>query len=207
MGRQKAIARPIRKQGADYVLRVRANHKCLHHRLEDTFALERAGDFAGCPHDYADTVGKGHGRLEIRRGGDRVTTDVRIFISSLPPKARPLLQAVRQPWTIENAHHWVLDVAFGEDDSRIRTSHAAHNMAIPGALPTTCCARIGPSRWASPTGTWQPPGTRLPVPTDWPQAQTHLDAIALLPVAAGHHLVNYHCSIRRCCQRSRMRIP
>ena len=163
MGCQKAIARQIRKQGADYVLRVRANHKGLHRRLEDTFALERAGHFAGCPHDYADTVGKGHGRIETRRCwvtgdpdllahvdpdrewcdlaslvwvecerrcGDRVTTDVRIFISSLPPRARLVLQAVRQHWTIENAHHWVMDVAFGEDDSRIRTGHAAHNMAI-----------------------------------------------------------------------------
>jgi len=33
-----------------------------------------------------------------RRCGDRVTTDVRIFIASLPPRARPLLQAVRQHW-------------------------------------------------------------------------------------------------------------
>ena len=31
-----------------------------------------------------------------------------------------------QHWSSENAHHWVLDVAFGEDDSHIRTGHAAH---------------------------------------------------------------------------------
>ena len=63
MGCQKAIARRIRKQGVDYVLRVRDNHKGLHARLEDTFALERAGHFAGYAHDYADTVGKDHGRI------------------------------------------------------------------------------------------------------------------------------------------------
>ena len=163
MGCQKAIARPIRKQGADYVLRVRAHHKGLHERMEDTWALERAGHFAGCPHDYADTVGKDHGRIEIRRGwttgapallahvdpdregcdlaslvwvecerrcGDRVTTEIRCFIASLPPEAGPLWQAVRSHGAIEKAHHWVLDVALGEDDSRIRTGHAAHNMAI-----------------------------------------------------------------------------
>jgi len=37
---------------------------------------------------------------------------------------------VRGHWSIENAHHWVLDVAFGEDDSCIRTGYAAHDMAI-----------------------------------------------------------------------------
>ena len=36
-------------------------------RLKDTFALERAGHFAGYARDYADTVGKDHGRIETRR--------------------------------------------------------------------------------------------------------------------------------------------
>ena len=163
MGCQKSIARQIRGQGADYLLRVRANHKGLYGRLQDTWNLERAGHFAGYAHDYADTVGKGHGRIEIRRCwttgdpdllahvdpdrewcdlaslvrveserrcGDRVSTEVRIFISSLSPKAKQQLEAVRKHWSIENAHHWVMDVAFGEDGSRIRTGHAAHNMAI-----------------------------------------------------------------------------
>ena len=53
-----------------------------------------------------------------------------VFHPGLPPRAQPLLQAMRQHGGIENAHHWVLDAAFGEDDSRIRTGHAAHNMAI-----------------------------------------------------------------------------
>ena len=122
MGCQKKIARQIRTQEADYLLRVRANHSGLHDRMEDTFALERAADFADCPYDDADTVGKDHGRIETRRGwttgdpayrahidpdrewcdlasrvwvecerrrGDRVATDVRCFISSLPPRPSP----------------------------------------------------------------------------------------------------------------------
>ena len=44
MGYQKAIARPIRAQEADYVLRVRANHQGLHDRMQDTWDLERAQD-------------------------------------------------------------------------------------------------------------------------------------------------------------------
>ena len=54
---QKAIARQIREQEADYVLRVRANHQGLHDRMGDTFRLERAENLAGCPHNYADAVG------------------------------------------------------------------------------------------------------------------------------------------------------
>ena len=41
-----------------------------------------------------------------------------------------LVQAIRQHWTIENGLHWVLDVTFREDDSRIRDRIAARNLAI-----------------------------------------------------------------------------
>ena len=56
--------------------------------------------------------------------------ETRYYISSLPADAQALLQAVRSHWGIENSLHWVLDMAFREDESRIRTGHAAHNMSI-----------------------------------------------------------------------------
>lgn len=54
----------------------------------------------------------------------------RYYISSLPAKAAPLAQIVRSHWGIENSMHWVLDVAFREDDCRIRVGDAAQNFAI-----------------------------------------------------------------------------
>ena len=70
-------------------------------------------------------------RVEFEgRCGNRVTTDVRCFISNLPSEARSLPRAVRRHWSIAHAPHWVMDIAFGEDDNRIRTGHAAHNRAI-----------------------------------------------------------------------------
>lgn len=62
--------------------------------------------------------------------GDTSTTETRFFISSLPGDAAPFGQAVRLHWGIENSVHWVLDLAFREDECRVRTDHAAHNFAI-----------------------------------------------------------------------------
>jgi len=65
-----------------------------------------------------------------RREGDKVTQDTRYYISSLEPHAETILHAKRAHWGIENGLHWVLDIAFREDASRIRTDHAPANMAV-----------------------------------------------------------------------------
>jgi predicted transposase YbfD/YdcC len=57
-----------------------------------------------------------------------VTT--RYFISSWQASARQLLQRIQAHWQIENGLHWVLDIAFREDASRIRKDHAPQNMAM-----------------------------------------------------------------------------
>jgi predicted transposase YbfD/YdcC len=68
MGAQTTIAQAIRDEKADYVLRVKDNQGHLHQDLQDWFAHADHVQFADMQHGYAETVNKGHGRIEIRRG-------------------------------------------------------------------------------------------------------------------------------------------
>ena len=61
--------------------------------------------------------------------GDTETVDDRYFLSSLQGEAEQMLAAVRSHWQVENSLHWVLDIAFREDDSRVRKDHGAQNLA------------------------------------------------------------------------------
>jgi len=65
-----------------------------------------------------------------RRIGDQVETQERYFISSLENNAERILQAKRSYWGIENSLHWVLDLAFNEDRSRVRKDHAPENLSL-----------------------------------------------------------------------------
>lgn len=91
------------------------------------------------PHEWADyfrTLDKWKKLQTVamviaeRQVGEEVTRETRFYISSLVSDAQQMLQAIRGHWGIENGLHWVLDIAFREDDSRIRSEHAPENMAI-----------------------------------------------------------------------------
>jgi len=58
------------------------------------------------------------------------TIKIRFYISSLQADAKRILRATRQHWSIENGLHWVLDIAFNEDRSRVRKDHAPANLAV-----------------------------------------------------------------------------
>jgi predicted transposase YbfD/YdcC len=62
---------------------------------------------------------KDHGRFETR-----------YYVSSAPLSATRAAEAVRSHWAFENSLHWVLDVTFRDDQSRLRTGHGAKNMAV-----------------------------------------------------------------------------
>lgn len=156
MGCQKSVAGQIVEGGGEYVLALKGNQGTL---LEDV-RLFMENEANKNPQGQAVTVEKDHGRIETRRiwasdrtdwlhqkgdwpgvrtlvmvesvreMGDKVATERRCFIASLPAEAQRIGQTIRAHWGVENSLHWVLDMAFNEDQSRARTGHAAENLAI-----------------------------------------------------------------------------
>jgi len=160
MGCQKAIAQTIIKQEADYVLTLKANHGLLYEEVQRFFAWAQQRQFADVPHQYYHTVDGQHGRGEERRYwmvsdlawltaksewvglqslgmverqrtvAGKTTVEVHYYLTSLAGSGQQFGEAVRTHWSVENGLHWVLDVAFQEDQSRIRRDHAAENFAV-----------------------------------------------------------------------------
>lgn len=85
---------------------------------------------------YLDPQGRWPGLRSVamitaeRRLGAVVSQETRYYLSSLPADARRLNQVVRTHWRIENQLHWVLDVVFDEDQSRVRHGYADQNLAL-----------------------------------------------------------------------------
>jgi len=66
-----------------------------------------------------------------RRVGDGPEAlETRFYISSMGLKAKAFAEAVRGHWSIENNLHWVLDVVFQEDASRLRKDHGPENLGL-----------------------------------------------------------------------------
>jgi predicted transposase YbfD/YdcC len=159
IGTQSEIVQLVQEKGADYCLALKGNQRTLHRRVVELFEQAESQDWSGVEHDFHRTIGKGHGRTEIRRYwtmpvtelffdeeqwvglqsiglvesvrkmGAETTTTKRYYLNSFDSDAQLLARAVRSHWGVENSLHWVLDVGFKEDDCPVHSDHAPENLA------------------------------------------------------------------------------
>lgn len=76
-----------------------------------------------------------------RAVGGEATTETHYYVSSLPPDAQRIAGAIRDHWDVENGLHWSLDVAFGDDDRKIRDVRSAENFATIARMAFTLVKR------------------------------------------------------------------
>ena len=74
-------------------------------------------------------------------GTYKVEAEIRYFLTSCGDDPAVLARAIRRHWSVENALHWVLDVTFREDDSRVRDRTAARNLALLRKIALNLVAR------------------------------------------------------------------
>jgi predicted transposase YbfD/YdcC len=81
---------------------------------------------------------------ETEREG-KLTHERRYYLCSAKLDAATFARAVRGHWGIENRLHWVLDVVFKDDLSRLRTGHAPENMAVVRHMATNLLHKAKPT--------------------------------------------------------------
>ena len=75
----------------------------------------------------AKSIGQVH-NITTRDGKE--TSEIRYYLSSQPVSVKRFAEAVRAHWGVENSFHWVLDMTFNEDQSRIRKDHGPDHFAL-----------------------------------------------------------------------------
>ncbi len=154
------IAKAITDKGADYVLALKRNQPTLHDEVAAYFDDPATKGLTGVTtldkdhgrietrtttvsHDVGWLTGDRRHPGEHRFVGltslirtttqvernRKITTDTRYFIASARLTPERAADAIRRHWGIESMH-WVLDVIFKEDQSRLRRGHGARNMAL-----------------------------------------------------------------------------
>lgn len=157
MGCQRAIARTILDNKADYVLALKGNQGTLRDDVDLFLAEQRAADFQNTTVSRDRTVDGDHGRIEtrtttvihevtwlrerhawpglngivvidsLRETGGTSERLTRLYLTSLTLPAQSLGAIVRSHWAIENSLHWVMDMVFRDDECRLRSDNAPAN--------------------------------------------------------------------------------
>lgn len=176
IGAQKVIAGTIHDQGGDYVFAIKDNHPKLAEAIRSHFLDSHEAGLTRSEVRSRTKKSKGHGRAETRfyavaaipesmkeltaawpgakAIGQAITeserngechVEVRYYLMSRKFRVRDFASYVRDHWQIESMH-WVLDVVFHEDASRIRTGNATANMSfvrryVTGLLKRDTCKR------------------------------------------------------------------
>lgn len=157
MGCQREIARKIVGKGADYILALKGNQPALQDDIELFVKEQKSVNFAQAKISTFQTIDADHGRIETRHAtlihdvdwlqdrhdwpglkavividstreiGAKSERETRLYLTSSPLSATELAPMVRDHWAVENSLHWVLDMAFKDDESRVRTDQAPEN--------------------------------------------------------------------------------
>lgn len=176
MGTQKKIAEEIISGGGDYILPVKGNHPTLHRELTAFFDCMQTEHKDKKILYTEERNEKEHGRSEYRRywlcedidwitsknewtninavgmtesyrtENGKTTVKKKYYISSIQSGISTFSKSVRKHWGIENSLHWCLDVAFREDDCRIRKGYASENFAVVRHIAVNMLKREKTSR-------------------------------------------------------------
>lgn len=155
MGCQKTIASAIVDKQADYILALKGNQGELHEDVKESFRFMKSNSMSeetDLGHgriekrvcsvindlsmiDQKDqwkglrSIIKIEAERYIKSTGE-TECETRYYISSLQGDAQQCNRGIRDHWKIENSLHWILDVAFNEDQDRKRTGNAAQNFSV-----------------------------------------------------------------------------